>query len=83
MVARKYDELEIEKTLVKPYSYLEKFLGEIARVAWKAYKQNFPLDYARDIELGKNPYNFTNKIQILLIGSQPNTEVGKQQQRNH
>ena len=33
MVARKYDELEIEKTLVEMYSYLEKFLGETARAA--------------------------------------------------
>ena len=33
MVARKYDELEIEKTPVEMYSYLEKFLGETARAA--------------------------------------------------
>ena len=44
------------------YSYLEKFLGETTRSAWEAYKQNFPLDFVRDIELRANPYNFTNKI---------------------
>ena len=55
------------------YSYLEKFLGETTRSAWEAYKQNFPLDFVRDIELGANPYNFTNKIQIFLLGTQPNT----------
>ena len=62
------------------YSYLEKFLGETAMAAWKAYKQNFPADFARGIELGANPYNFTNKIQILLLGTQPNTGVGTHQQ---
>ena len=79
IVARKYDELEIEKTPVEMYSYLEKFLGETARAAWEAYKKNFPADFARDIELGANPYNFTNKIQILLLGTQPNTSVGTHQ----
>ena len=33
MVARKYDELDIEKTPVEMYSYLENFLGETARTA--------------------------------------------------
>ena len=80
MVARKYDELEIEKTHVAIYSYLEKFLGEIARAVWKAYKQNFLLDFVRDIELGAKLYNFTNQIQILVLRYQPNTRVGKQQQ---
>ena len=42
MIARKYDELEIEKTPAEMYSYLEKFLGETARVVWEVYKQNFP-----------------------------------------
>ena len=51
VVARKYDELEIEKTPVEMYSNLEKFLGETARVAWEAYKQNFLVDFVRDIEL--------------------------------
>ena len=49
------------------YSYLEKFLGETARATWEAYKQNFPTDFTRDIDLEANPYNFTNKIQILLL----------------
>ena len=80
MVGRKYDELEIENTLVEMYSYLEKFLGETTRATWDAYKQNFPADFARDVELGANPYNFTNKIQILLLGTQPNTGVGTHQQ---
>ena len=62
------------------YSYLEKFLGETTRAAWEAYKQNFPLDFVRDIELGANLYNFTNKIQILSLGTQPNTGEGKHQQ---
>ena len=78
MVARKYDELEIEKTLVEMYSYLEKFLGEIARATWEANKQNFLADFSRDIELEANNYNFTNKIHLL--GTQPNTGVGTHQQ---
>ena len=79
MVARKYDELKIEKTPIEMYSYLENFFGETARAAWEAYKQNFILDFVRDIKLGVNPYNFTNKIQILLLGFQPNIGVGKHQ----
>ena len=51
MVARKYDELEIEKTPVEMYSYLEKFLGETGRAAWESYKLTYPADFARDIEL--------------------------------
>ena len=77
MVTRKYDELEIGKTPVEVYSYLEKFLEETARAAWEAYKLTYPADFARDIELGANPYNFTNKILMLLVGFQPNTGVGK------
>ena len=80
MVVKRYDELEIEQTPVDMYSYLEKFLGETARAAWEAYKPNFPTDSARDIELRANPYNFTNKIQILLLRYQPNTGIGRQQQ---
>ena len=80
MIARKYDELAIEKPLVEMYNYLEKLLGETTRAAWEAYKLNYPVDFARDIELGPNPYNFTNKIQILLLGYQPNTNEGRQQQ---
>ena len=51
MVARKYDELEIEKTPIEMYSYLEKFLGETGRAAWESYKLTYPADFARDIEL--------------------------------
>ena len=80
MVVRNYDELEIEKTPIEMYSYFEKFLGETARAVWEAYKQNFRTDFVRDIELGANPYNFTNKIQILLLGTQPNIGVGTHQQ---
>ena len=38
------------------------------------------MDFVRDEELGANPYTFINKIQILLLGTQPNTRVGKHQQ---
>lgn len=41
LVCRKFDELEVEKTTIKMYSYLEKFFGETARIAWGAYKQKF------------------------------------------
>ena len=73
MVARKYDELEIKKTPVEMYGYLEKFLGETARAGWETYKLNFPIDFVRDIELGAKLYNFTNQIQILVLRYQPNT----------
>ena len=80
MVARKNDELKIEKTPVEMYSYLEKFLEETARAVWEAYKLTYPTDFAKDIELGVNLYNFTNKVQMSLVGFQPNAGVGKQQQ---
>ena len=51
IVARKCDELEIEKTPDEMYSYLKKLLRETTRATWEAYKQNFPADFARDIEL--------------------------------
>ena len=67
------------KVASKMYSYLEKFLWETAGAAWEAYKLNYPAYFTRDLELGANPYNYTNKIQISLLGYQSNTGVGKQQ----
>ncbi|KAH7659679.1 hypothetical protein IHE45_16G046300, partial [Dioscorea alata] len=79
MVCRKYDELDYTKTPVEMYSYLEIFLGETSKVVWESYKLNFPQDFARDLELGDNPYNFVNKIRLLLLGDSPNANYGKQQ----
>ncbi|KAH7681583.1 hypothetical protein IHE45_05G068500 [Dioscorea alata] len=79
MVCRKYDELDYIKTPVEMYSYLEKFLGETARAVWESYKLNFPQDFARDLKLGDNPYNFVNKIRLLLLEDSPNANNGKQQ----
>ena len=62
------------------YNYLEKFLGETARVAQEAYKRNYPTEFTTNLLLGPNPYNFTNKIQLLLLGLQPNVGFNKQQQ---
>ncbi|KAH7666057.1 hypothetical protein IHE45_13G076200 [Dioscorea alata] len=79
MVCRKYDELDYTKTPVEMYSYLEKFLGEAARAVWESYKLNYPQDFARDLELGDNPYNFVNKVRLLLLEDSPNANYGKQQ----
>ncbi|KAH7659690.1 hypothetical protein IHE45_16G047200, partial [Dioscorea alata] len=79
MVCRKYDELDYTKTPVEMYSYLEKFLGEAARAVWESYKLNYPQDFARDLELGDNPYNFVNKVRLLLLEDSPNANYGQQQ----
>ncbi|KAH7685547.1 hypothetical protein IHE45_04G047000, partial [Dioscorea alata] len=79
MVCRKYDELDYTKTPVEMYSYLEKFLGETAKAVWESYKLNFPQDFARDLELGDNSYNFVNKVRLLLLEDSPNANYGKQQ----
>ena len=80
MIARNWDELGYEQTAEEMYNYLENFLGETARAAWEAYKRNYPTDFATDLSLEPNPYNFTNEIQLLLLGSQPNVGFNKQQQ---
>ncbi|KAH7690168.1 hypothetical protein IHE45_02G027600 [Dioscorea alata] len=79
MVCRKYDELDYTKTPVEMYSYLEKFLGEAARAVWESYKLNYPQDFSRDLELGDNPYNFVNKVRLLLLEDSPNANYGQQQ----
>lgn len=79
LICRKFDKLEVEKTASEMYAYLEKFLGETARAAWGSYKQKFPADFHTDINLGPNPYNFTNKIQALTLGQAPNVGIGAQQ----
>ncbi|KAH7659772.1 hypothetical protein IHE45_16G052600, partial [Dioscorea alata] len=79
MVCRKYDELDYTKIPVEIYSYLEKFLGEAARAVWESYKLNYPQDFARDLELGDNPYNFVNKVRLLLLEDSPNANYGQQQ----
>lgn len=51
----------------------------MARAIWERYKAEFPQDYEKDVSLGPNPYNFVYKIQVLVLGSQPNTGYDKQQ----
>ena len=37
-------------------------------------------NFSIDLSLGPNPYNSTNKIQLLLLGAQPNVGINRQQQ---
>ncbi|WMV49054.1 hypothetical protein MTR67_042439 [Solanum verrucosum] len=55
------------------YKYMETFLGESAKALWEAYKSNFPQEFQALVNLGANPYNFTNKIHSLIIGEDPNS----------
>ncbi|WMV29160.1 hypothetical protein MTR67_022545, partial [Solanum verrucosum] len=55
------------------YKYMETFLGESAKALWEAYKSNFPQEFQALVNLGANPYNFTNKIHSLITGKDPNS----------
>jgi len=54
------------------YNFLEKFLGDSTRALWESYKQKFPNSFQADLQLGTNPYNFTNKITMLVLNAHPN-----------
>ena len=64
------------------YTYLETFLGETARVAWKKFKEIFPKLLTEDMALRNNLHNFTNRIQSLLIAQNPNRGTLMQQQKS-
>lgn len=78
IVCGKFEELGVEKTAIEMYAYLNKFLEETARAPWETYKKKFPIVFQTDIRLGPNPYNYTNRIQALILGQQPNAWVGAQ-----
>ncbi|WMV46062.1 hypothetical protein MTR67_039447, partial [Solanum verrucosum] len=63
-----YQDADAETT----YKYMETFLGESAKALWEAYKSNFPQEFQALVNLGANPYNFTNKIHSLITGEDPN-----------
>lgn len=51
---------------------METFLGESAKAVWEAYKTNFPQEFQMLVNMGPNPYNFTNKVHSLITGEDPN-----------
>ena len=55
------------------YKYMETFLGESAKALWEAYKSNFPQEFQVLVNMGPNPYNFTNKVHSLITGEDPNS----------
>ncbi|WMV32520.1 hypothetical protein MTR67_025905 [Solanum verrucosum] len=55
------------------YNYMETFLGEFTKALWEAYKSNFPQEFQALVNMGANPYNFTNKIHSLITGEDPNS----------
>lgn len=57
----------------KVYKYMETFLGESVKTLWEAYMSNFPQEFQALVNMGANPYNFTNKIHNLITGKDPNS----------
>ncbi|KAL2526673.1 Uncharacterized protein Adt_11727 [Abeliophyllum distichum] len=55
------------------YRYLETFLGEITKAMWEAYKREKKEEFDQLVALESKPYNFVNKIQILITGADPNS----------
>ncbi|KAL2462101.1 Uncharacterized protein Adt_45521 [Abeliophyllum distichum] len=55
------------------YRYLETFLGESTKAMWEAYKREKKEEFDQLVALGSNPYNFVNKIQVLITGADPNS----------
>ncbi|KAL2465790.1 Uncharacterized protein Adt_41641 [Abeliophyllum distichum] len=55
------------------YRYLDTFLGESTKAMWEAYKREKKEEFNQLVALGSNPYNFFNKIQILITGADPNS----------
>lgn len=56
-VIQHYVQKDFDHTVEEMYIYLETFLRETAKVAWKKYKEKFPQEIANDIALGRNPHN--------------------------
>ncbi|WMV40576.1 hypothetical protein MTR67_033961 [Solanum verrucosum] len=55
------------------YRYMETFLGESIKGVWEAYKVAYPQEFQKLVNMGPNPYNFTNKIHSLITGEDPNS----------
>ena len=55
------------------YRYMETFLGESIKGMWEAYKVTYPQEFQELVNMGPNPYNFTNKIHSLITGEDPNS----------
>ena len=55
------------------YRYMETFLGESIKGVWEAYKVTYPQEFQELVNMGPNPYNFTNKIHSLITGEDPNS----------
>lgn len=77
VVTRKYLELDSQMNTAEMYSYLETFLGDPARAIWESYKKEYPVDFEKVLELGRDPYNFTTKVYMLVLGEHPDVEREK------
>jgi len=64
-----YSEIDAETM----YRYMETFLGESIKGVWEAYKVAYPQEFQELVNMGPNPYNFTNKIHSLVIRKDPNS----------
>ena len=62
------------------YAYLENYLAETVKAHWERYKAQYPNEIKELIDLGNNPYNFVNKIHLLITGEDPNSGLLSVQQ---
>ena len=72
LVTREWENSNVPESPTAMNNFLEKFLGDSTRVLWESYKQKFPNSFQSDLQLGTNPYSFTNKITMLVLNAHPN-----------
>ena len=71
-VVRNYIQKGFDHNVTEMYTYLETFLGGVARAAWEAFKQKFPDRLQQDQAHGVNPMNFVNRVEEILLATSPN-----------
>ena len=54
------------------FSYLEIFLGESTKAHWDSYKSQYPQEIEELVSYGNNPWNFVNRVGIIITGQDPN-----------
>ena len=82
LVKREWENSSVSDNPTAMYTFLEKFLQDSTRSLWESYKRKFPKQFKADLLLGTNPYNFTNKITMLIMSAHPNISCDLQVQMN-
>ena len=54
------------------FSYLGTFLGKSTKAHWDSYKSKYPNEIEELVSYGNNPWNFVNRVGIIITGQDPN-----------